>query len=67
MAAAGSALLIIARRLRQDRRKAEARIARWTVHVWTEARFLAVAVCLLGSLWMGGLWDFFYAVQSFLY
>ena len=67
MAAAGTALLIIARRLRQDRRKAEARIARWTVHVWTEARFLAVAVCLLGSLWMGGLWDFFYAVQSFLY
>ena len=47
MAAAGAASLILARRLRQDRRKAEAAIAAKTVRVWTEVRFLAVAVCLL--------------------
>ena len=45
--AAGAALLILARCLKRDRQAAEARIAQWTVHVWTEARLLLAAACLL--------------------
>ena len=44
---AGLVLLVIARRFREDRRRAEAAIAARTVYVWTELRFLAVALCLL--------------------
>ena len=44
---AGLVLLVIARRFREDRRRAEAAIAARTVCVWTEFRFLAVALCLL--------------------
>ena len=45
--AAGVGLLVLARCLREDRRRAEAAIAAKTVYVWTEVRFLTVAVCLL--------------------
>ena len=45
----GLALLVVWFFLRRDARLAAARIASWTVHVWTEARFLLVlgAVCSL--------------------
>ena len=45
--AAGIALLVLSRCLREDRRRAEAAIAAKTVYVGTEVRFLAAAVCLL--------------------
>ena len=45
--AAGAALLVLSRHLRQDRRRAEAVIAAKTVYVGTELRFAAVAVCLM--------------------
>ena len=45
--AVGVALLVAARRLREERKRAEAAIAAKTVYVWTELRFLAVTVCLL--------------------
>ena len=48
--AAGVVLLVIARRLREDRRRAEAAIAARTLYVGTELRFLAVAACLLQLL-----------------
>ena len=65
--AAGAALLVLSRHLRQDRRRAEAAIAAKTVYVGTELRFAAVVVCLLGVLWSVSFWNVFYMVQSALY
>ena len=52
--AAGLALLVLAFLLRRDRRAADEKIASWTVHVWTEVRFLAVAGGLL-ALFLGSI------------
>ncbi|MDO4315826.1 MAG: hypothetical protein Q4C45_08605, partial [Oscillospiraceae bacterium] len=69
--AAGAVLLAAWFLLRREKRLADAKLASWTVHIWTELRFLAVALslaCLLlprmGSaaqelwwmLWYGDLW-----------
>lgn len=47
--AAGLVLLAVWFALRREKRLADEKLASWTVHVWTEPRFLAVAACLL---WM---------------
>ena len=65
--AAGIALLLAARRLREDRRRAEAAVAAKTVYVWTEIRLLAAAMCLLGMVWTERTWDLFYGVRAALY
>ncbi len=45
--------------LRRDRAAVDAKLASWTVHVWTEFRFLAVAVGLvgLGLSGINGFWN----------
>ena len=65
--AAGIALLVLARRLREDRKRAEAAVAAKTVYIWTELRFLAAAACLLGMMGTGRLWDYYHAVRYDLY
>ena len=64
---AGLFVLSLAFFWREDRRRAEAAIAAKTRYVWTEFRFLAVAVCLMWMLWSDRSWDLFYMVQSILY
>ena len=65
--AAGVALLVLARRLREDRKRAEAAVAAKTAYIWTELRFLAAAACLLGMMGTGRLWDYYHAVRYDLY
>ena len=65
--ASGVVLLVLSRRLREDRKRAEAAIAGKTVYVGTELRFLAVAACLLALLWNASFWNMFYMVQTALY
>ena len=65
--AAGIILLVAARRLREDRKQAEAAIAAKTVYVCTEIRFLAVAAILLRMIMPGGLWDYYIVIRSALY
>lgn len=64
---AGLFVLSLAFFWKEDRRRAEAAIAAKTRYVWTELRFLAVVVCLLGVLWSVSFWNVFYMVQSALY
>ena len=65
--AAGVILLVLSRRLREDRKQAEAAIAAKTLHVGTELRFVIVAAILLGMLWGVSFWRVFSMVQSALY
>ncbi|MCI8525276.1 MAG: HAMP domain-containing histidine kinase [Oscillospiraceae bacterium] len=62
--AAGALLLALWVPLRRARRLADRKIAAWTVHVWTEFRFLAVLACVLGILlpWLTS-GDFAWAVR----
>ena len=46
---AGVLFLLLWLALRREKRLADQKLASWTLHVWTEPRFLAVAACLL---WM---------------
>ena len=64
---AGLFVLSLAFFWREDRRRAEAAIAAKTRYVWTEFRFLAVAVCLLWAAADGIGSGYFSVVYSALY
>lgn len=75
---AGVLLLAVWFLLRRERRLADGKIASWTIHVWTELRFLAVTVPLctlllprLGSmayeLWYEILYEGLFAVYMLSY